>query len=513
VLGNQSEPSPAVNANAKVLVVGLDAMEADLVTKWADCGDLPTLARLRREGVWGRPRGLPGFGSDANWMSFLTAVCPGRHGRYFYRQFEQGSYVARRPKEKSWNREPFWAHLGRSGKRCIAIDMPYGAVTEELNGIQVADWLVHDRIYPRVRSWPEDVADRLVKHHGRHEAHVHDLHGRSRGHYMDLVRHLKARVETKSKVALDFAASEAWDIFLVSFSDAHDVGHICWHLHDPSHPLHDPALAGEIGDPIKAVYAAIDRALGQLLDCVDESVTVLVYSGIGMGPNYGANFLFDDFLRVHEFGAAPPRRLVDGVRRAYRRTMPSVGRNLLLSLAAKTDERLVAQDRSRRRYFHVPHNEISGAVRINLKGRETNGRIEPGREYDRLCEDLASDLSGLVNADTGAPIVKEIIRTRATYSGPLLDALPDLLVVWNKAEPLTAMGLDGVGSVRADYPGNRTGDHTSNIFFAAIGPGIAPGQLTSTAGVMDFAPTIAAILGVDPADWDGSTIAGLLDGV
>ena len=72
------------------------------------------------------------------------------------------------------------------------------------------------------------------------------------------------------------------------------------------------------------------------------------------------------------------------------------------------------------------------------------------------------------------------------------------------------MGLYGVGFVRADYPGNRTGDHTSNIFCAARGPGIAPGHFNAPLEVMDFAPTVATILGVDLADWDGTTIAGLL---
>jgi predicted AlkP superfamily phosphohydrolase/phosphomutase len=328
---------------------------------------------------------------------------------------------------------------------------------------------------------------------------------------MDLVRQLKERVETKTKVALDFAACESWDIFLVSFADAHDVGHICWHLHDPSHPQHDAAVVAEMGDPVKAIYIAIDAALGQLLDAMGESVTVLVFSGIGMGPNYGGNFLLDEFLRVREFGTTPPRRIVDVVRRVYRRVMPSAGRNLLLSFASKTDERLIARDRSRRGYFCVPHNEISGAVRINLKGREANGKIEPGPEYERLCDELAHDLSALVNADTGTPVVKEVVRTETTYSGPFVNDLPDLLVVWNQTEPLTTIGLDGVGFVRANYSGNRTGDHTSNIFLAARGPSITPGQLNAPVEVMDFAPTVAAILGVDPADWDGTTIAGLLE--
>ena len=126
---------------------------------------------------------------------------------------------------------------------------------------------------------------------------------------MDLVRRLKDRIETKTTVALNYVNSGTWSVFLVSFTDAHDVGHICWHLHDPSHPRHDASLLAELGDPVKAVYMAIDAALGKLLDALDETVTVLVFSGIGMGPNYSGNYLLDQFLRLREFGAAPPKRL------------------------------------------------------------------------------------------------------------------------------------------------------------------------------------------------------------
>jgi len=495
-----------MNPDARLLIVGLDAMEADLVDRWVASGDLPTLERLRRGGVWCRPSSLPGLGSDANWMSFLTGVRPGRHGRYFYRQLDNGTYSAARPEEKSWGRDPFWVQIGRSGKRCIAIDMPYGAVTGEFDGIQITDWLVHDRIYREARSWPEYVVDRLAKSGARYEAHVHDLHGRSRTDCVDMIQQLKQRVETKTKVALDFAAREPWDMFLVTFTDAHDAGHVLWHLHDPSHPQHDAALAAEIGDPLKAIYVAIDSALGRLVSAVGKDVTVIVFSGIGMGPNYSGNFLLDEFLRTREFGAHPPQRSVDWARRTYRRVMPLAGRNLLLGLAARTDERLVARDRSRRRYFAIPHNEISGAVRINLKGREPDGKVEPGAEYERLCDELAHDLARLVNADTGAPAVKEVVRAKADYSGPFVNVLPDLLVVWTKAEPLTAISADGVGPVRANYSGNRTGDHTSNIFCAAHGPGIVAGQLNARPEVVDFAPTMATLLGVGSAEWDGVTI-------
>jgi len=61
------------------------------------------------------------------------------------------------------------------------------------------------------------------------------------------------------------------------------------------------------------------------------------------------------------------------------------------------------------RAFCIP-NDYTGAIRINLKGREPNGIVEPGREYDDLCDELVSEIDNLVNPDTGKRMVSEVLR-------------------------------------------------------------------------------------------------------
>ena len=36
-------------------------------------------------------------------------------------------------------------------------------------------------------------------------------------------------------------------------------------------------------------------------------------------------------------------------------------------------------------------NANEGYIRINLKGREPQGIVEPGKEYEDLCEEILSD--------------------------------------------------------------------------------------------------------------------------
>ena len=63
-----------MNELTKVLFIGLDAAERDLLLDWSDRGILPNLQALRARGVWGDAPAMPGLGSGALWPSFSTGV-------------------------------------------------------------------------------------------------------------------------------------------------------------------------------------------------------------------------------------------------------------------------------------------------------------------------------------------------------------------------------------------------------------------------------------------------------
>jgi predicted AlkP superfamily phosphohydrolase/phosphomutase len=84
--------------------------------------------------------------------------------------------------------------------------------------------------------------------------------------------------------------------------------------------------------------------------------------------------------------------------------------------------------------------------------------------------------------------------------------LPDVLVVWNRERPITAIASEKIGEIRGVRMSKRTGDHTPNGVFFASGPGTEAGELADPVPVENFAPTIAALLGVALPDVDGTTI-------
>ena len=164
-----------------------------------------------------------------------------------------------------------------------------------------------------------------------------------------------------------------------------------------------------------------------------------------------------------------------------------------------------------RRCFKVPNNDTWGAIRVNLVGREPAGRVHPGAEYDRFCEQLMQDLRALVDVDGGRPLVRRIVRTEDVYPRRPDDDLPDLLVEWHHDFPVRAATSPLTGLVRGRYGGVRTGDHRPDGFVLARGPVRAAGTVARNLRVEDLAPTIAALLGVTLDQVDGRPAAELLE--
>jgi predicted AlkP superfamily phosphohydrolase/phosphomutase len=170
---------------------------------------------------------------------------------------------------------------------------------------------------------------------------------------------------------------------------------------------------------------------------------------------------------------------------------------------------LIESDSKRRKAFLVPHNDISGAVRLNLVGREPNGRIHPGQEADEFCAQLTRDLMELKNLNTGEPMVKRVVRTADLYKGEHVGDFADLFVVWNKSGWVTSVGSPKIGVIAQTPSGVRTGDHTPNGLFMASTPGLTAGHRDEPISILDLAPTVASLLDITLSDVEGTPIEDL----
>lgn len=494
---------------SRVVVIGFDGIEPDLVRQWAAEGRMPAFACLLAEGMRLPVISPWGLGSGAMWPSLFTGLNPGRNGFFFFRHLVPGTYRTEPAGPGQWSGEPLWTAASRAGRRAVVVDIPKARPDPAFDGIMVCDWLTHGELYAAPVSQPPGLIDDIVRRHGANPTGPCDIIGRTPAEYGLFAKDTVRRVAMKEALLLDLMKAGDWDLFMGGFAEAHCIGHHCWHLHDPDFVGHDAATAAALGDPVRDVYERLDRALAALLDAAPTDAAVLLVLGPGMGPNYNGERVLGETLRRLEGAPEPGVRPGFGVARAVWRRLPVAVRRRLARAADNYDDHANESERARHRFFAIPGNHSHAAIRINLAGRDPQGQVAPGAEYDAVCAELTAGLRELVNLDTGRPVFTDIRRAVDAYDGPRLGILPDLMAEWDRSAPVTRIGSERIGAVEAEFREFRSGDHTMHCELLVRAPGLPVGAGNAPCRTEDVGATIAHLLAAPLPEAEGQPIEAL----
>ena len=157
---------------------------------------------------------------------------------------------------------------------------------------------------------------------------------------------------------------------------------------------------------------------------------------------------------------------------------------------------------------------------INLKGREPQGVIEPGRTYELLREEIIEKLSGFTNPATNDKIVHKAYKREELYQGDQLDKAPDIILELNCEQGYSysllssrvESGKEILRTLRQDElmgakGKSMNGSHRMEGILTMKGPSIFKGKKLEGSSLMDLAPTILYLLHCSlPSDLDGQVI-------
>jgi predicted AlkP superfamily phosphohydrolase/phosphomutase len=503
----------------RVLVIGLDMGDLALIEKWSLEGFLPTLRSLMAEGMWGKLKTTAEALHTSSWPTIFTGTLPGKHGVYYPYQARPGQQQAEHIGPDQYGVPPLWQILDRAGKRCIVLDAPETFPATGFSGVQVFEWGTWAWYWKRMTT-PAAVESQLNQEFGPYPLKLEAKRlGLGMPDLAYLHRQLIAGAAQKAKITRWLMQNRPWDLFLVVFAELHPAGHYLWPkgaqvVHANGSPSTDEFAAPQLRD----IYVAVDAAIGEIIKECGDDVTVFVISGDGVGPNHCAWHLLPQVLSRLGFTGVPfsnnpaygnsKTSLVDRLRNAIppwlrseiQSGLPWQFRHwLALRIAAANT------DWSRTKAFTLPA-DLEGCIRINLRGREPRGIVEPGGQYEDVCSELIEAMEKLVNPATERAAVRHVCRIDRLFPGDLCDHLPDLTVIWNDEAEIHEVYSDHFGLVSEAPIDPRTGTHYPLGFIAARGPRTKSGKIQD-GHIADLAPTLLAYFDVNsPTEMDGRAL-------
>ena len=159
------------------------------------------------------------------------------------------------------------------------------------------------------------------------------------------------------------------------------------------------------------------------------------------------------------------------------------------------------------------HSGTSRGIRVNLKGREREGIVEPA-EVDELVDRVRRGLLSFHDPD-GSPSITRVERmSEMTDEGTHVDDLPDLVVHWGDRPPdrlLTHVHSDEHGRVdRRGVGSGRSGNHVDDAWALLVPGASRVRELDRASRITDIGATACGLLG---ADMNGLTGSPLLESV
>jgi predicted AlkP superfamily phosphohydrolase/phosphomutase len=295
----------------------------------------------------------------------------------------------------------------------------------------------------------------------------------------------------KEEEMLQGLLADDWDVYFHYFEFTDRVQHILWRFTDPKHPSYTAAGAAQWGGKILEAYQQMDAIVGKVRAGLPQNGVLFVASDHGFASwrrtmNYNT-WLFENGYLVFKGQRAEKADLQD--------------------LFDQTGEFFQNVDWSRSRAYAMG----LGNIYVNLKGREAQGIVEPGAEYEALRDEIRLKLEAFVDAETGEHPVAHVFTRDEAYGTYDPVVIPDMFP--SNSEGYRVGWQDALGIVAQQViqtnTGAWSGDHCS--VYPPLVDGILFSTLklahTDTAFMGDVMPTLLALYGVQaPVKLDGKSL-------
>lgn len=497
----------------RILTVGIDGGEMSLVNKWIESGELPNLKSMKENGASGPLRSTIPPITGAAWSSFQTGTNPGKHGAFNWFKRSEGEYNAEPVTALDIKEPTLWKVLNKFKKKVGLIGVPVTTPPEKVENFMIPGLLTTKNA--RIQSYPEDLIDHVKEIAPNFKFSPKEW---TRGYDVnDWIIEMEQDIKEKTKLTKQLILENDWQFFMVHFMESDQVQHYLWHKLDGEERY------------IFRIYKAIDNAIGELKEFLDEDDTLLVMSDHGFGE-LKYNFHIDTWL-LNEGYIKLKNNFITQFKRLFfklgitKEALLPIGEYIypplrklgLVETAVDLASNpflewlfISSNNVNWKKSLAYTHSEI-GHIFLNVKDRDPEGVIDQDN-YEQIRDEIIEKLKEFKNPFTGEKIVTEVLKGEEIYQGNMSKNAPDIVFVPDDMSVLGKGAYQFLSNKNVSASQNQTGHHRMDGIFFAEGPEINKDSKVSDAHIMDLAPTILYLLDLPILDsMDGKVLDDILD--
>lgn len=500
----------------KVLVIGIDGGTWDILRPMIKEGRLPNLKNLIGAGSWGTlETTIPPITAVA-WSSFITGKNPGKHGLFAFMKRKRNSYDLTPINANDRKEAAIWEIMNRHKKKTIIIGIPVTYPPSKVDGVMLSGMLT-----PRGGkvSSSKKILKEINKNVGGYIPFPEKTYSPKEKEKM--LENLLQEVRSKTRVSLYLMKKYPWDFLAVVFNASDGVQHAWWKYLDKSHPRYDKRAAKEYQEKFNQVFEEIDKSIGEIIRAVNMKTTNLfIMSDHGCGPleNFFQtnNWLIKEgFLALKSDWLSKLKYLLFKLGFTYKNVYNLINK-LGLEPTKKIDKRrgirkLVDQiflsfkdvDWGKTKAYSLGY---IGQIYLNLKRREPQGIVKPGKEYQKTRQEIIKKLKSLKHPETGKKFITKIFKKEKIYYGENIDQAPDIIFFPDNLKSIAFGDFEFASNKLIDPAFGLSGHHRMNGIWVGTGQAIKKGK-NIKAQIIDLAPTILYLMGIPvPKSMDGQII-------
>jgi predicted AlkP superfamily phosphohydrolase/phosphomutase len=439
----------------RIVFIGLDGTPYTFMQRLIATGKMPHAARLAEQGSLLRMDSTWPWVSSVAWSTMMTGVNPAKHNIFGFIDRDPATYKQFIPTARNMKAKTLWEVLSEAGKRVIVVNVPVTYPPRQVNGILVSGFLspsLDKAVYPTSYTPTLKSLGYIVDADPWKARESKDL----------ALQEVNAALDARIRTLFHLVDNETWDYLHVHIMETDRLHHFLWQQMEEAHPTYAPAFYD--------FYRRIDDMLGRLAAKLDDSTTLMWMADHGFctlkKEVYVNRWLMDNgWLKLR---TTPPDR-----KKGLNEIDPS-------SVAYSLDP---------------------GRVVIRVRGREKEGCVAPGTEYEALRAEIAAAALELHDPDSGEPFFQAAFKREELYQGPYLEQAADLILA-----PYD--GYDPKGPLYKEtltYKGDElVGMHTYDDAMLYVGGRTIPQTRFSVLKVM---PTILDLMDVaPPPSLDGESL-------